>query len=53
MATGVKPIPDGYQAVTPLLVVNDAARPPLDYCHAQARPPDELQKRMEAPANKS
>ena len=26
MATGVKPIPDGYHAVTPLLVVNDAAR---------------------------
>jgi PhnB protein len=26
MATGVKPVPDGYHAVTPLLVVNDAAR---------------------------
>lgn len=26
MAIGVKPIPDGYYAVTPLLVVDDAAR---------------------------
>jgi PhnB protein len=26
MAPGVKPIPDGYHAVTPLLVVSDAAR---------------------------
>jgi PhnB protein len=26
VATKVKPIPDGYQAVTPLLVVNNAAR---------------------------
>jgi len=26
MATRVKPVPDGFHAVTPLLVVNDAAR---------------------------